>query len=95
MADYRWFCISYALALRLLTGYPMYYVGSGHAVVKSPDGWLDEAGVRSIEEIAEDWNISTELYELGTGDYAQLAKYLNLPGWEETVTAARAQVENL
>jgi hypothetical protein len=95
MAEYSQFCISYAMALRLLTGYPVYYLGDGHAIVKSPDGWLDEAGIRTLEEIAGDWGITTELYKLTALDYRLNAKFINGPDWIDVIAVATKQVEEL
>jgi hypothetical protein len=39
----------YAAAVHHVTGLPVYFLGGGHAIMKSPKGWLDEAGIHPVE----------------------------------------------
>ncbi len=94
--DYTQHCCLYAAAMHHVTGLPVYFLGGGHAIMKSPQGWLDEAGIRPMEEIAAWWGLEPTLDELEEFDYKWLGEmYHGIPGWDEAVAIAREQATRL
>ncbi len=94
--DYNHHCCMYAAAMHHVTGLPVYYLGGGHAVMETPKGWLDEAGIHPLSEIAAYWNLREELDKLDEFSLNMLlygshgvSGYLDIPGWDEVVADAR------
>jgi hypothetical protein len=94
--EYKHHCCMYAAAAHLVTGYPIYFMGGGHAVLKTPQGWLDETGLCDLAAVATYWGIETYLDE--AGDYGQehmVESYKEVPTWDELVQEAREQKARL
>jgi len=95
---YEEHCCFYAAAAHHVTGYPAYFLGCTHVILKSPQGWFDEIGIRPIEEIAADWNeggkipfVLGDVVECTEFDYKWLRTYHGIEGWDEIVAKARKQ----
>jgi hypothetical protein len=95
LENYSFLCITYAYALRELRGFPLFILGGGHIVAKSPLGWMDEAGVRPIEAIAEDWGLNSDVDEFNESDYKDFVEWTHHGDWKDAVAQAQTQLRTL
>jgi hypothetical protein len=96
--EYQWYCLDYALAVHEITQLPVYmFTCCTHVVLKHPDGWLDEAGIRTLADIGWDWCVpNPELRKLSDSEIAILMRNSEQKGyvgyWEELRVQCRAKL---